>query len=233
MLIKIDAQQLEWRVAVWLSGDETGIREIRNKDDIHENNRGAFTLPTRLIAKTYLFRTIFRGSGYSFSRDPAFAHVSTDPDYWDDIGVKFYTKYNGLDKWHQKLSREVAAGRPVISPTGRYWKIPLLPDGKLPWTVFTNYPVQGTGADIMKVARISLWNRLRSMRLRTLLVSTVHDDLKMDAPEEEVEVAVKTALQVFDDLPKNFKKLFNIDLPIPFPGEAFVGPDLLNMEKYP
>lgn len=232
MLIKIDAQQLEWRVAVWLSGDETGIREIRNKDDIHENNRVAFTLPTRLISKKYLFRTIFRGSGYSFSRDPAFTHVSTDPDYWDDIGVKFYTKYNGLDKWHQTLSREVAAGRPIIGPTGRYWKILPLPDGKLPWTVFTNYPVQGTGADIMKVARISLWNRIRSMRLRTCLVSTVHDDLKLDSPEEEVDTVVKTALQVFDDLPLNFKKLFNIDLPIPFPGEAYVGKDLLNMEKY-
>jgi len=115
---------------------------------------------------------------------------------------------------------------------GEDLKIEPLPDGKLPWPVFTNYPVQGTGADLMMVARISLWNRLRSMRLRTLLVSTVHDDLKLDSPDEEVEIVAKTAYQVFDDIPKNFKKLFNIDLPIPFPGEVSVGRDLLNMEPY-
>jgi len=75
MLIKIDAAQLEWRTAVVLSGDKVGIDEINSKADIHELNRTAFTLPTRLIAKTYLFRTIFRGTGYSFSRDPNFTHV--------------------------------------------------------------------------------------------------------------------------------------------------------------
>jgi len=230
MLVKIDAAQLEWRTAVWLSGDKVGINEILSKADIHEANRTTFSLPTRLVAKTYLFRTIFRGSGYSFSRDPAFTHVSADPDYWDDINVKFYSKYHGLDQWHKKLSQEVAAGRPIYGPTGRYWKIPMLPDGKLPWTTFTNYPVQGTGADIMKVARISLWNRLRSQHLRTLLVSTVHDDLKLDVPNEELDFVIKTAHQVFEDLPKNFKKLFGIDLPIPFPGEVSVGKDLLNME---
>jgi hypothetical protein len=137
-----------------------------------------------------------------------------------------------LDEWHKSLSREVAAGRPIISPTGRHWKILPLPDGKLPWTVFTNYPVQGTGADIMKVARISLWNRMRALGTRGRLISTVHDDLKADVPDSEVDLVAKTAIQVFDDLPKNFKKLFNIDLPIPFPGEVSVGPNLLNMEKY-
>lgn len=232
MLIKIDAAQLEWRTAVWLSGDKTGIDEINSKADIHELNRTAFTLPTRLIAKTYLFRTIFRGTGYSFSRDPNFTHVSSDPDYWDDVNTRFYQKYHGLDKWHKQLAQIVAARKTIVGPTGRIWKIEPMPDGKLPWPVFTNYPVQGTGADLMMVARISLWNRLRSMRLRTLLVSTVHDDLKLDSPDEEVEIVAKTAYQVFDDIPKNFKKLFNIDLPIPFPGEVSVGRDLLNMESY-
>jgi hypothetical protein len=58
----------------------------------------------------------------------------------------------------------------------------------------------------------------------------VHDDLKLDSPDEEVDIVVKMAYQVFEDLPKNFKKLFGIDLPIPFPGEVSVGKDLLNME---
>lgn len=245
MLIKIDSAQLEWRTAVVLSGDRVGIEEINSGADIHEGNKVAFSLPTRLISKTYLFRTIFRGTGWSFAHDPNFSHVSTDPDYWDDINSKFYAKYNGLDKWHKELAKLVAAGKPIVGPTGRYWKIPLRKKeqrnkktGKpeivldIPWTVLSNYPVQGTGADFMQVARISLWNRLRQRNLRSLLVSTVHDDLKIDAPDNEVEEVAEMAIQVFKDLPMNVKKLWNWDLPIPFPGEVSVGKDLLNMEKY-
>lgn len=231
MLIKIDAAQLEWRTAVWLSNDETGIAEINSGADIHSLNEKAFLLPSRLIAKIYLFRTIFRGNGWSFANDPAFSHVSDDPDFWDDINNKFYTKYKGLDQWHHKLAAMCAEHTAIVSPFGREWLV-LPKDGKLPWTVFTNYPVQGTGADLMTIARISLWNRLRTAGLRAILVSTVHDDIKVDAPDSEVERVADTALQVFKDIPKNVKRLFNIDLPIPFPGEVSVGKDLLNMEKY-
>lgn len=234
MLVKIDAAQLEWRVAVWLSNDQVGINEINNKEDIHAINQVAFGLPTRLIAKTYLFRTIFRGSGYSFSCDPNFSHVSGKPAFWDDVNSKFYHKYAGLDQWHNSLARLVALRRAIVSPLGRIWNIAPLPDGNIPWTIFTNYPVQGTGADLMAVARVSLWNRLRKLygpTPRAKLVSTVHDDLKLDVPAEEVDQVISTAMSVFQDLPKNVKKLFGIDLPIPFPGEAYVGKDLLNMEK--
>ena len=231
MLIKIDAAQLEFRVATWLSMDPVAIQEINSGADIHSNNQHAFNLPDRLTAKVYLFRTIFRGSGWSFANDPAFNHVSDDPDYWDDVNKKFYTKYKGLDQWHHKLAKLSAEQTPIVSPLGREWLV-LPKDGKLQWTVFTNYPVQGTGADLMAIARISLANRLKRMRLRTLLVSTVHDDIKCDAPDDEVERVANTAIEVFKDIPKNVKRLFNVDLPIPFPGEVSVGKDLLNMEKY-
>ena len=231
MLVKIDAAQLEWRVAVWLSNDQVGINEINNKDDIHANNQVLFGLPTRLIAKTYLFRTIFRGSGYAFANDPNFSHVSSKPAFWDDINSKFYSKYSGLDQWHNSLARLVALRRAIVSPLGRMWNIAPLPDGNIPWTIFTNYPVQGTGADLMSVARVSLWNRLKRAGLQARLCSTVHDDLKLDCPKEEVDQVVSMAMSVFQDLPKNIQKIFGVTLPIPFPGEAYVGGDLLNMEK--
>lgn len=245
MLVKIDAAQLEFRMATSLSMDQVAIKEILAGEDIHSKNQHAFGLPDRLTAKVYLFRTIFRGNGWSFANDPNFSHVSTDPDYWDDINTKFYAKYNGLDKWHKELAKLVAAGKPIVGPTGRYWPIPMqqkqqknVKTGKLetvsviPWTTLSNYPVQGTGADLMQVARISLHNRIKARKLGSLLVSTVHDDLKIDAPDHEVEEVAEIAIQVFNDLPKNCKKLWNWELPIPFPGEVSVGKDLLNMEKY-
>ena len=65
MLIQADAKALEWWTAVWLSQDKTGMNEILNGLDLHTENQKAFGLPSRLIAKKYLFRTIYRGSAYA------------------------------------------------------------------------------------------------------------------------------------------------------------------------
>lgn len=56
MLLQADASQLEWRVCLELSKDYVGINEILNNEDTHANNQQAFDLPSRLIAKIFLFR---------------------------------------------------------------------------------------------------------------------------------------------------------------------------------
>ena len=107
--------------------------------------------------------------------------------------------------------------------------IPHNKDGSIPWTVFTNHPVQGTGADLMSIARISLMRRMRTLGMRSLMVSTVHDDIKVDAPDDEVDQVAELAVKVFEDIPKNVYKLWGVELPIPFPGEVKVGRVLLDM----
>lgn len=56
MLVSCDAKALEWITAAWLSGDETAITEIINEIDQHTDNQQRFGLPSRLIAKTFVFR---------------------------------------------------------------------------------------------------------------------------------------------------------------------------------
>jgi DNA polymerase I-like protein with 3'-5' exonuclease and polymerase domains len=232
MLIQIDAAQLEWRVLAWLAGDSVALREINDGIDFHAENQALFGLPSRLIAKIYLFRTIYRGSGWSFANDSNFMGVSQDSDFWDDLNEKFYRKYKGIDQCHLRWGQTVAAKKPIISPFGREWLVDLKPDGSLPWTVLTNYPVQGTGADIMMIARISLMRRLRNLlSTRALLVSTVHDSIVLDCPTEEVPSIGGLAVDVFNDIPGNVKKLYGIDLPCPFPGEVKVGYNLKEMQK--
>lgn len=238
MLIQIDAKQLEWRAACWLSNDKVGLGEINTPGvDFHAENQKTFVLPTRTIAKIYLFRTIFRGSGWSFANDPDFMHVSDDPKFWDEINRKFYKKYYGLDRWHHELAQICAARRPIRSPLGAEWLILPKEDGKLPWTVFSNYPVQGTSAHLMMIARISIFRRLKTSGLIStcLLVSTVHDSIVLDVPTELVQRVSAICVQAFDDLVPNVKRMFNIDLPCPFPGEVKVGKDMKNMidlDKY-
>ena len=237
MLIQCDASQLEWRVAVELSNDSVALSEILNKEDTHSKNQLAFNLPSRLISKIYLFRTIFRGSGFAFANDPEFMHVSSSPKYWDDVNQKFYQKYYGLDAWHKSLAEKVVAGETIHGPLGRFWNISMTTDWKgqlkLPWTIFTNYPVQGTAADVMSIARVSFFNRLKKLGLEKviLLVSSVHDSIVVDAPQKFVELVTQLFLAVFNDLQANIKKLFGYEWKTPLTCEVKWGMNMLAMEK--
>ena len=235
MLIQVDASQLEWRVLLELSRDEIGIQEVLSGADTHSLNQAAFDLPSRLIAKIYLFRTIYRGSGWAFAHDPAFSHVSSDPKFWDGIGEKFYNKYSGINEQHIKWCKTVTSGQPLAGPFGREWSVPMGRDYrgelKIPWTTLTNYPVQGTGADVMMLARISFFRRLKNLALPVVLISTVHDSVVVDCPKEYVQVVAKLFYEVFADLIPNIKRCFGYDWVVPLGCEVKYGPDMKNMQK--
>lgn len=238
MLLQCDASQLEWRTAIELSGDEVGLGEILNGADTHSLNQAAFDLPSRLISKIYLFRTIFRGSGYAFSVDPDFMHVSDKPSYWDNVNEKFYKKYHGLDKKHHEWADMVLHSKPIIGPLGREWFVPMKRNKKtleleLPWTKFTNYPVQGTGADIMSLARVSAFRRIKAAAIPCKFITTVHDSIVVDVPDEYVQQVVDIFYQVFDDLQLNIWKMFRYEWQTPMTCECKAGRDMKNQQKLP
>ena len=156
---------VEWRLAVELSKDPTGIKEILNGDDIHELNRIAFDLPARKIAKFFLFRSIFRGTGWGFANDPDFSHVSTDADFWNEVIDKFYKKYYGLNSCHAQWVEDCERFGKIRVFTGREWpfKKSIYPDRRNPnltiekWDLkqLTNKPIQGTGNDLMAIVRVN------------------------------------------------------------------------------
>lgn len=236
-LLQVDASQGEWRAAVQLSGDEVALSEILNGADTHELNKVAFKLPSRLIAKVYLFRTIFRGSGWAFANDADFNHVSDSTKYWDNVNEMFYKKYYGLDKQHYKWWEIVRSGQPIVGPLGREWFIPLTPkpgrEFKIPWTTLSNYPVQGTFADLMTIARISGFNRVKAAGIPCKFISTVHDSIVIDVATEYLQQVADIFYQVFDDLPKNVKRLFNYDWIVPMPCECKYGMNMKDTTKLP
>lgn len=235
MLLQCDASQLEWRTALELSGDEVGLAEVINNEDAHAKNQKAFDLPSRLIAKIFLFRTIFRGSGYAFANDPDFMHVSSDPKFWDQMNEKFYAKYHGLDKKHKEWMATVSSGRPIEGPMGRSWSIPMGRDYrgelKLPINALTNYPVQGTGADVMMIARISAYKRIKKAELPCDFISTVHDSIVVDTQEKYLQPIAKIFDEVFADIPKNIKTVFGYDWKVPMACESKYGPNMKKMQK--
>jgi DNA polymerase-1 len=236
MLIQCDASQLEWRTLLELAKDEVGISEILQGEDTHAKNQEAFELPSRLIAKIFLFRTIYRGSGWSFANDPDFMHVSTSPDFWDEMNEKFYRKYQGIDRTHQRWKDTVMGGKAIVGPFGRSWSCPpkrnYRGELKVPWTTLTNYPVQGTGADVMMLARIMAKKRIKDAGISCDFISTVHDSIVLDCHVGDLEPLQKIFDSVFSDLPSRIRTIFGYDWTVPMACESKYGPDMKNMEKF-
>lgn len=230
MLINADAKGLEWVCAVYLSGDEVGTREILDGTDAHAENQSRFKLPTRLIAKTFLFRLIFGGSAYAYAHDPDFTHHSSSEKYWQSIVDGYYDKYQGLARWHTSLVQEVSRSGQLEVVTGRRYKF-FRENGELPRSKILNYPVQGLGHDLMALIRVALWRRTNQMNLKSLFVSTVHDSVLLDTPTEIVPSVCKLIFQVFKDVPKNFERLFKVPFDLPLNVEVQVGPNWGNMRE--
>jgi DNA polymerase I-like protein with 3'-5' exonuclease and polymerase domains len=234
MLLQADAKALEWVCAAYLSQDQTAIKEIRDGTDQHSDNQLRFGLPSRLIAKTFVFRLIYGGSAYSYANDTNFTDVSTSESFWQNVIDEFYNKYTKLGEWHKKIVATAMKDRKITMPTGRVYNYePEVKYGKVKWprTKILNYPVQGLGADLMAIARVSLSNRLKDMK-NVKLINTVHDSIIVDFDSKVCDniSIVKIVDQCFTDIPANFKKLFGVEFNLPMRVECQVGPTWGNME---
>ena len=243
MLVQADASALEVRVSAYLSQDVTLLQEIISGKDTHRSNQVMFHLPGwntedkehpdyklgRLTAKVLIFRILYGANEFSFANDPAFTSINKSKQYWKEVIDAFYSKYQGIKHWHTKLVREAVETGRVISPTGREYRFQKY-DGQYKETQIKNFIVQGTGADLMALARVSFYNRLKKLNLKDcLLVNTVHDSIVLDMVPEHVEVVGETLHNVFNDIPANFKKLFGVEFNCPMEAEVLVGEDWENM----
>lgn len=233
MLIEGDAKGLEVVCAAYLSGDKVLCEELHNKVDIHGDNQRTFGLPTRLISKTFLFRILYGGTEFGFIKDSDFNYISNKIDYWKEVISKFYEKYKGLEKWHLWLVKTAIDTGGYISPTGRRfsYKPYLNKQGEYQWprTQILNFPVQSFGADLMSIARISAHRRLKQ---QVLFINSVHDSILVDSPDEIVYHVCPVLEDVFVDIPKNFRKIFNKAFDLPMTGEIKYGHDWKNMVEY-
>lgn len=233
MLLQADAAALEIRVAAFLSQDEVLTREIIEGVDLHTDNQNKFGLPSRLIAKILNFRILYGGNEYSFANDPEFTSISKSEKYWKEVIEAYYDKYRGIKQWHSKIIREVNNTGKLISPLGREYRFQKY-NGSYKDTQIKNYSVQGTGADLMAIARVSAFNRINKLGYgdNCLFVNTVHDSIILDFNDKVCDnnMLIKTFEDVFIDIPKNVEKLFGVSFNVPMACECQQGVNWKDME---
>jgi DNA polymerase I-like protein with 3'-5' exonuclease and polymerase domains len=178
---------------------------------------------------------MYGGSAYSYANDPDFTEVSTSEKFWQKVIDAFYTKYSGLRNWHIQIVQEAMQNGQLVMPTGRVYKYELKRDFrgelKAPETIIKNYPVQGLGADVMAIIRVSFRRRFINEGINGVLVNTVHDSIVADIDEQEVERCNLIFHSVFADFPSNFQRVFGIPFDLPLNAEVSIGNNMKELEE--
>ena len=229
-IVNADVKNLEGCTFACLSDDKVMIKEITEKQDLHSNNERDFGLPSRLVAKRFLFKIIYGATAYGFFTDPDFLFMGYSEAKWQEVIYAFYNKYKGGAKWHKQIIQEAQTNGRLTIPSGRFF--PFSPErrynGELKWpiTQIKNYPVQGFGADLVMLARLEASKRLRASGLTTaVLISTVHDSIVADCKSEDVAAVGRILYESVASVPQLCHKVWGYDFSIPLTSEVQYGPN--------
>ena len=222
VLVDADYSQIELRVLAHISGDENMIQAFKNGDDIHTITASqVFNLPPEMItplmrvrAKAVNFGIVYGIGAFSLGKDIG---VSTKEA---SLYIKNYlTHYSGVDKYMQEIVERAKLDGYVETMFGRRRYLPELSSGKHMMRAFgervaRNMPIQGTAADIIKIAMVRVDERLKREGMRSRLILQVHDELIVEAPVEESERAAKLLQEEMENA---------VRLDVPLTADAAIG----------
>jgi DNA polymerase-1 len=206
LLFSADYSQIELRVLAHISQDPGLLEAFRRGEDIHSSTASLmFDVPLndvvsdqRRIAKVLNFGVIYGLSAHGISQQTGFSR---------EEGASFieayFAKYPGISDYLEQVKVKARAEQYVETLLGRRR---YLPDINSPnfnvrggaERMAINMPIQGTAADIMKLAMIRVQNRLDEEGMKTKMLLQVHDELVFETPKEEMD-ALKDL--VFDEMP--------------------------------
>lgn len=205
VLIDADYSQIELRVLAALSEDETLIHAFANDMDIHRLTASqVFHVPfeevsdlQRRNAKAVNFGIVYGISAFGLSEDLKIS-VREAGDYID----QYFATYPKIKVFLDAAVNGAKEHGYVTTLFGRRRPVPELSSSNFMQRSFgervaMNSPIQGTAADIIKIAMIRVNERLREENFRSRLILQVHDELLVEAAEDEVE-AVKQV--VFEEM---------------------------------
>ena len=199
LLCDADYSQIELRVLAALAGDEVMIKTFAEGRDIHtETAASVFGLPpewvdadTRRKAKAVNFGIVYGIGAFSLAKDIG-SSVNEAKKYIED----YLNHFSGVKKYMDDVVNSARASGYAVTYFGRRRFIPeILAANKtvqaLGKRIAMNTPIQGTAADIIKIAMIRVYNRLKKELPEARLILQVHDELIVEAPEELSEKAAE------------------------------------------
>lgn len=202
VLVDADYSQIELRILAHIAGDSAMIDAFASGEDFHTVTAAkVFGLDTadvtpalRSRAKAVNFGIVYGISAFSLSQDIGVS-VAEAKAFKD----AYFSQFNGVKEYMDSVISEAESNGYVRTMLGRRRDMPELKNSsrnirEFGKRVALNMPIQGTAADIIKLAMIKTDENLRAAGLKARLVLQVHDELIVECPEEETQ-AVKEILK--------------------------------------
>lgn len=213
--VDADYSQIELRILAHCSGDEELIKAYREARDIHRMTASqVFHIPfdevtdvERRNAKAVNFGIVYGISSFGLSQDLSITKKEA-ARYIEN----YFETYPGIKKFLDDAVDHAKEMGYVVTLFGRRRPVPELKSGNFMQRSFgervaMNAPIQGTAADIMKIAMIGVDRALKENHMKSKLVLQVHDELLIEAHESEVE-------QVKDILKREMEGAASLDVPL-------------------
>ena len=203
MLVDADYSQIELRLLACMSGDEVMTDAFRSGADIHTRTASAvFGIPEYAIneeyrkrAKAVNFGIVYGMGAYSLSTDLKIT-MSQAKQYIES----YFAKYPSIKEYLDACIEVASETGYTTTIFGRRRYIPELSSSKKQLKEFgkrvaMNSPIQGTAADIMKIATVNVANRLKSDGLDAKIVMQVHDELVIEARDDCAEIVRQVVVE--------------------------------------
>ena len=203
LLFSADYSQIELRVLAHLSRDEGLLEAFKRGEDIHSSTASLmFDTPIdkvdsdmRRIAKVLNFGVIYGLSAHGISQQTGFSR---------EEGIHFietyFAKYPGISEYLEGVKARTRECQFVETVMGRRRYVPDINASNFnvrgaAERMAINMPIQGTAADIMKLAMIKVQDRLEREKMRTKMLLQVHDELVFEVPQDELDMLHELALE--------------------------------------
>ncbi|MCL5612272.1 MAG: DNA polymerase I, partial [Chloroflexi bacterium] len=233
VLLSVDYSQIELRIVAHMAQDEGMLAAFRAGQDIHATTAAAIyniplenvTKEMRRHAKAINFGLIYGMSSFGLMRSTELTLAEAE-----DFVKAYFKQFPGVKKYLDGI-RELAAKQGYVETLlGRRRYFPALQSKQNAQLKnreereAINAPIQGTAADIMKIAMLRIPSALKKAKLSAQMLLQVHDELVLEVPKAELEKTVKTVKEVMESA---------YQLDIPLETEARSGPSWGEMEVIP
>jgi DNA polymerase-1 len=234
LLLAADYSQVELRVLAHISQDPAMLAAFARGEDIHASTAAAIygvplaevTQAQRRVAKMTNFAISYGVTGYGLSE-----RTELSPEEAEAFIQTYFKTYPKIKEYIDQTRKSARERGYVETLLGRRRYFPELSTKsrvhynvrEAAYRMAINAPIQGTAADILKVAMNRLWRELRARGLRSRMILQVHDELVLEAPEAELDEVAPLVVDTMEGA-------YQLDAPLKV--DAKVGKNWLDMEGY-
>ncbi len=212
-LLSADYSQIDLRALAHLSKDRELVEAFKKDEDIHAAtavrlfDKDEVTPDMRRLAKTVNFGVIYGMSGYGLEQATEFSREEAEK-----FIASYFKKYPGVKKYLEDTKQKAREQGYVQTILGRRRYLPEInsPNRTIREAaerMAINMPVQGSSADIIKVAMVKLYQEMKDRKLKSLLLLQVHDELIFEVPDIELG-------QIIEMVPRIMAGALTLDIPL-------------------